>query len=200
MSCNCRFSTCRFGKGPSADDAGNFTAGASEYDLLVFAVVALYAQEPAPWPLDIIYHFILLLEFEFLCSECRWLVGFLAYCTAVSQPDAFCWLIAARHLGEFPTVSYALLSFFLSCNMGHGRSLALLDPFNNNFLMRLTGRAVSSHSLWNFHSLHLFDDYWYCSLPSPAFAGRAFCNIVLNVRMAFAYGVSFSGKHYLGSL
>lgn len=84
MSGNGRFATGRFSKGPSTDNAGNFTAGTSKYDLFVFAVVALYAQEPALWPLDIVYHFILLLKLELLCPESRWLVGFFAYCTAVS--------------------------------------------------------------------------------------------------------------------
>ncbi len=120
VCCNCRFSTCGLGKSPSTDNAGNFTASTTENDLFVFAVVALYSQEPALWPLDIVYHFILLLELKFLCSECRWLVGFLTYCTAVPEPDAFCRLIATRYLGEFTTVSYTLLSFLLSCNVSQG--------------------------------------------------------------------------------
>ena len=120
VSCNCRFSTGWFGKGPSTDNAGNFTASASEYNLFVFAVVALYAQEPAFWPLGIVYHFILLLELELLCPETGSLVGFLTYCTAVSEPDAFCWFVATRHLGELSAVSYTLLSFLLPCNVGHG--------------------------------------------------------------------------------
>jgi hypothetical protein len=37
--------------------------------------------------------------------------------------------------------------------------------------MGLTERAVSSEPLWNFHSLHLFNDYWY-SEPALAFADR----------------------------
>jgi hypothetical protein len=119
MSGNCRFSTCWFGKGPSTDNAGDFTACASEYNLFVFAVVALYAQEPAFWPLGIVYHFILLLELELLCPETGSLVGFFAYCAAVSEPDAFCGLVATRHLGELSAVSYTLLSFLLPCNMGH---------------------------------------------------------------------------------
>jgi hypothetical protein len=120
VSCNCRFSTGWFGKGPSTDNAGNFAACASEYNLFVFAVVALYAQEPAFWPLCIIYHFILLLELELLCPETGSLVGFLTYGTAVPEPDALCWLVATRHLGEFSAVSYTLLSFLLPRNMGHG--------------------------------------------------------------------------------
>jgi hypothetical protein len=120
VSSDCRFSTGWFGKGPSTDYAGNFTAGATEYDLFVFAVVALYAQEPAFWPLDIVYHFILLLELEFLCPETGSLVGFLTYCAAVSEPDAFCGFVATGHLRELPTVSYALLSILLSCNVSHG--------------------------------------------------------------------------------
>lgn len=119
MSSNCRFSTGWFSKGPSTDNAGNFTAGASEYDLFVFAVVALYAQEPAFWPLDIVYHFILLLELELLCPETGFLVGFFTYSTAVSEPDAFCRFVTTRHLGELSAVSNALLSLFLSCNVSH---------------------------------------------------------------------------------
>jgi uncharacterized protein (DUF983 family) len=120
VSRNCRFSTCRFGKCPSTDNTGNFTAGTSKYDLLVFAVVALYAQEPAFWPLGVVYHFILLLELELLCPETGSLVGFLAYCTAVSEPDAFCGFVATRHLRELSTVSYTLLSFLLPRDVGHG--------------------------------------------------------------------------------
>jgi hypothetical protein len=120
VSSNCRFSTGWFGKGPSTDNAGDFAAGASKYDLFVFAVVALYAQEPALWPLDIVYHIILLLELELLCPETGPLVGFLTYCAAVSEPDTFCRFIATGHLGELSAVSYALLSILLSCNMSHG--------------------------------------------------------------------------------
>lgn len=120
MSSNCRFSTGWFGKGPSTDNASDFTAGTSEYDLFVFAVVALYAQEPAFWPLDIIYHFILLLELKLLCPETGFLVGFFTHCTAVSEPDTFCRFVATRHLGEFSAVPYALLPLFLSCNVSHG--------------------------------------------------------------------------------
>lgn len=98
MSGNCRFSTGWFGKGPSADYAGNFTACASEYDLFIFAVVALYAQEPALWSLGVVYHYILLLELELLCPETGSLVCFFTYGTAVSEPDAFCWLVATGHL------------------------------------------------------------------------------------------------------
>jgi hypothetical protein len=83
MSGNGRFATGRFSKGSSTDDAGDFTACTSKYDLFVFAIVALYAQEPALWSLDIVYHFILLLKLEFLCPESRWLKGFFTYCTAV---------------------------------------------------------------------------------------------------------------------
>ena len=119
VSRNCRFSTCRFGKCPSTYNAGNFTTGASEYNLLVFAVIALYAQEPAFWPLSVVYHFILLLELELFCPETGSLVGFLAYCTAVSERDAFCGFVSTGHLRKFSAVTYALLSSFLPCNMGH---------------------------------------------------------------------------------
>lgn len=119
MSSNCRFSTGWFGKGPSTDNAGDFTASAPEYDLFVFAVVALYAQEPAFWPLDIVYHFILLLELELLCPEAGSLVSFLTYCAAVSEPDTFCGFVATRHLGELSAVPYALLSVLLPRNVGH---------------------------------------------------------------------------------
>ena len=156
VCCDRRFSTCGLCKSPSTDNAGNFTAGTAENYLFVFAVVALYSQESALWPLNIVYHFLLLLEFKFLCPECRWLVGFLTYCTPVPEPDAFCRLIATRHLGKFTTITYALLSFLLSCNVSQRWSLSLFDPFNNNFLMGLTGRTVRSHSLWNLHYSHLF--------------------------------------------
>ena len=120
MSSNCRFSTGWFGKGPSTDNAGDFTAGTSEYDLFVFAVIALYAQEPALWSLGIVYHIILLLELELLCPETWSLVSFLTNCATVSEPDAFCGFVATGHLGEFSAVSYALLSILLSCNVSHG--------------------------------------------------------------------------------
>lgn len=118
MSCNCGFSTGWFGKGSSTDNAGNLAACASEYDLFVFAVVALYAQEPAFWSLGIIYHTILLLELELLCPEAGSLMGFLAYRAAVPEPDALCRLVATGHLGELSAVPYALLSVLLPCNVG----------------------------------------------------------------------------------
>ena len=157
MSCNCRFSTCRFGKCSSTDKTCNFTTSTAEYNLFVFAVIALYAQESTFWSQVIIFHFILLLELELLCPETGSLVGFLACCTPVSEPNTFCGFVSTGHLWELSAVSYTFLSFLLPCNMGHGWSLAFLDPFYYVFTVGLTEWAVSFEPLWNFHFSTFFN-------------------------------------------
>lgn len=98
MGGNRRFSTGRLSKSPSAHNTGDSAACTSEDDLLVFAVVTLYAQESALWSLDILVHVLSLLEFKFLCSETGPLVCSLAFAAAVSQGYALCGLVATRYL------------------------------------------------------------------------------------------------------
>lgn len=155
MGGNRRFSAGRLCKGSSAHDTGDLAACASEDDLLVFTVVALYAQEPALWSLDILVHVLSLLEFEFLCPETGSLMCFLAYGAAVSECDTLRRLVSTRYLGEFSAVPYTGLSLLLSCNASQGGSFAFLNPFCHMLGVGLAEGAISPEFFWNLHILHL---------------------------------------------
>ena len=123
-------------------------------------------------------------------------------CILYSGISARCVLLAYRHQAPWRICHCFLCLAVFSSVLQYGSWMKPGPswPFQQQFLDEPYRKGSKFSFSLEFSFITPFDDYWYCSLPSPAFAGRAVYNIVLNVRMAFAYGVSFSGKHYLGSL
>ncbi len=112
VGCNCRFSTGRFGKGPSADQASNLAACAAEDDLFVFAVVALYAQEPALRSLSVVCHFYYSLNSNFFALKQGLWWAFLHVVQRYLSQTRFVGLSPPGTLENFPLFPIPVCLFF----------------------------------------------------------------------------------------